>query len=203
MKFKSSAAVAGIAGGIGGLINAALCYAKWPVPVMNNYTSSFDWHVIPAGFIHGLVLALIAVLAAGITSRRTRVIRWLIIPFAGWFAGYLSWIPLDMSAFGNSLRQAVSWPVEASWRAVWSPFAYFGIVAALLYSWLIFRPGKTVMWQEMLAAGWAGILGSLWWWISWETWYFSLIHGAIWGCVFGAAMSLSGGLNESRSIAGG
>ncbi len=195
MTTKYGTLIAIMAGGLGGLVNATLCYAKWPVPVYEDRAAEFLWHVIPAGLLHGLMLALVAVLAAMVASRLSIVGRWPLIPVVGWCAGYLSWIPLDISAFGHSLTQALLWPMETSWRAVWSPFAYFGIVSALLYSWLIFRPGDSGIWREMLAASCAGILGSLWWWISWGPWYFSVIHGAIWGCLFGAGMSLSAGRN--------
>jgi hypothetical protein len=35
--------------------------------------------------------------------------------------------------------------------------------------------------QQWIVALGAGIGGSLWWWIAYEQWYLSPLHGAIWG----------------------
>jgi hypothetical protein len=36
--------VVGLAGAVGGALNATLCYLEWPEKV-----HTFEWHVIPAG----------------------------------------------------------------------------------------------------------------------------------------------------------
>jgi hypothetical protein len=48
----------GITGGIGGAVNALLCYLSFPVPVK---ALGFQWHLIPAGMLHGSILGLCAV----------------------------------------------------------------------------------------------------------------------------------------------
>jgi hypothetical protein len=184
---KRSATVACV-GGLGGLLNAALCYLRWPVSVEDS-SATFRWHVMPAGLLHGLFLALVAVLAAAYASRLSLGRRWLLIPVVGWCAGYLSWIPLELSVFGGALPKALYWPVDRSWQAAWAPaVVYFGGVSAFLYAWLLLRPVGSRLLANMLAASGAGALGSLWWWISWGPWYLSVLHGAIWGCLVGAAV---------------
>jgi hypothetical protein len=183
----------GIAGGIGGLINAALCYSKWPVPVEDT-SATFHWHVIPAGFIHGGILALLAVGAADLGRRLNGPLRWAASLLVAWLAGYLSWIPLDISAFDKSLASALAWPLvnaDSRLAAVWVPFLYFGAVSGLLYLWLAGQrrgQGRVI---EMAAASGAGVLGSLWWWLVWKPWYLSVLHGVVWGSLVGLAISLS------------
>jgi hypothetical protein len=70
------------------------------------------------------------------------------------------------------------------------PFAYFGLVAFLYYLWLAVRGLETRGLAANVIAGCAaGVFGSLWWWISWERWYFSVLHGAIWGALAGAGVA--------------
>ena len=55
----------GLLGGSGGAINASLCYANLPVPVgvrgWGNAPIEFIWSIIPAGALHGALLAMMAV----------------------------------------------------------------------------------------------------------------------------------------------
>ena len=101
----------------------------------------------------------------------------------GWAAGYLSAIPLQLSAFDDALTKAITWPFQrgSPFSAAWSPLAWFGGVSVLLCLWLLFKPRDTGALKETGAISLAAILGSLWWWIEWRPWYFSLLHGAIWG----------------------
>jgi peptidoglycan/LPS O-acetylase OafA/YrhL len=57
-----------LAGGLGGFINAALCFLGWPVEIKG---APFYWHVVPAGFAHGAILALVAS-TAELVGRRWR-----------------------------------------------------------------------------------------------------------------------------------
>ena len=41
--------------------------------------------------------------------------------------------------------------------------------------------------KHVMYAAAAGFLGSVWWWTEVGPWYFSAIHGAIWGALVGVA----------------
>jgi len=127
-------AVVALAGGIGGLVNAILCYLGWPVPVQDT-SVAFQWHLIPAGFAHGSALAAIPVFAAALARGLKRPLRWAAGILVGWVAGYLSWIPLDLSVGQDSPTGALISPFlngDSSASALWAPFLYFGGIAALL-----------------------------------------------------------------------
>lgn len=195
-------AVVALAGGIGGLVNAILCYLEWPMPVEDTSVRGFQWHVIPAGFAHGCVLAAIPVVAAALGRHWKKPLRWAAGILVGWVAGYLSWIPLDLS-IGEPLQRALIWPFQngdSAASALWVPFPYFGGVAALLYLWMILERGGASVWISMLAASVAAGVGSFWWWASWGPWYFSPLHGSVWGCLVGFALaSEAQGRHISRS----
>jgi hypothetical protein len=40
------------------------------------------------------------------------------------------------------------------------------------------------------------MLGSLWWWIEFQPWYFAAIHGSVWGLLVGWATSRLGRPHE-------
>ncbi len=198
----------GAAGGVAGAINATLCYLQWPVPVREPAVNTFHWHVVPAGFAHGATLALAAVLGLILARGLRAPIRWCGLVVVAWVAGYLSWIPLDLSVSTHSVSQALAWPADAESplvSALWSPLLYFGGVAGMFYAWGLLLEHRRVRrpWGTILAAGTAGTLGSLWWWIEWGPWYFSLLHGSLWGCLVGLALSRqAAGLGERRSHKG-
>jgi hypothetical protein len=174
----------GLAGGLGGAINAALCYFQLPVPiVVDDSVAEFSWHIIPAGAVHGATLAALTFGGAILVTGLGKLRRCGAAVIVGWVAGYFSAIPLQVSAFDNSLMKVIAWPFGSGslFSAVWSPFAWFGGIALLLSSWLLFRPRKTRALEDTLVISLAAILGSLWWWIEWQRWYFSPLHGAIWG----------------------
>jgi len=123
--------------------------------------------------------------AEALRSKRVAVRLAVAVPLA-WFAGYASWIPLNRSAYDEPWRKSWAWPFDEKWTAaLYAPFAYFGLVALLYYVGLCFWPGKSSLAAHLGAAISAGILGSLWWWIGWETWHFSILHGALWGLLVG------------------
>src|SRR3989338_354650 len=170
----------GLLGGLGGAINAWLCYAKMPVPV--NDDPSFAWHVIPSGALHGVVLTLIPIGCARILQKKRLLIKLLFAPCVGWFSGFVSWLPL-----GASLKLPM---YEFSFEWLWWPYAYFGFVGLLLYVLLVFLTGCEQVRKDhlllcLLIGIVSGSLGSLWWWSGWRPWYFSLIHGTIWGSLVG------------------
>lgn len=194
-------------GAAGGAINAWLCYAKIPVAAAGN--EQFHWHVIPAGAAHGAILAAMTVGCASFLLKRGLWARLLAAPFIGWVVAYLSWIPLDRSAFDTPWSKSFAWPFTQGWiEATFMVFAYFGLVSIIYYFWLVMgglaRRGVGI---HLFCASLAGILGSLWWWIEWKPWYLSLIHGAIWGILVGygtwrAATPENSGLSSRQAAAG-
>jgi hypothetical protein len=189
---RRTLALVALAGAIGGGINGLMCFVEWPVPVQEKNVS-FSWYVVPGGCAHGCALAVVAFAGAAWGRRRARPWRWAGCVGVGWAAAYLSWIPIDIS-LGESVRKALLWPVLDSGslvRAVWQPlFYYFGGVAALWYLWLTSRADEGRVTTSMLAASGAATAGSLWWWASWGPWYFSPLHGSVWGCLVGLSLAL-------------
>jgi len=190
-----------VAGGLGGAASAALCYFAWPVAVQDQAVS-FHWHVIPAGLAHGALLALIPVLAFRLTERRRAALRWCGALLVAWVAGYVSWIPLDTSIVARSVLAHLAWPASggSSFLSIlWIPLPYFGGVAGLLYLSLLLGRGAVIRpWFAIAFSISAGTLGSLWWWIEWGPWYFSLLHGSIWGLLVGLALSRTAGSAFAR-----
>jgi hypothetical protein len=181
----------GACGALGGAANAWLCYAQLPVAAGN---TTFAWHVVPAGAVHGGLLAVIAFGAGRLLSKWTLGARLLAAPLLAWIAGVLSWIPLSRSATEDPWARSLTWPFHQGWKAaIVDPFLCFGLVAGLYYlSVVLFSLRERRLGAHLLYAGLSGALGSLWWWISIEPWYFSPLHGAIWGAFVGTgAWSLS------------
>src|SRR5512137_1749364 len=94
------------AGGLGGLVNAALCYANWPVVVVwgQGYVDGtpigqpllhphfFRWHVVPAGFAHGAILAGVGAATAMAAPRWKPLVRWAAVVVV-WLVAQFSWVP--------------------------------------------------------------------------------------------------------------
>jgi hypothetical protein len=182
-------------GGLAGTANAWLCYAGIPIPV--DPFANFKWHVIPAGAAHGGLLAAFALGAARLLYARPLAIRLAAAVPLGWLAGYASWLPLDRS-LNLSWRKAIFWPFNLdSWpQVLWVPYVYFGLVAAVYYLWLATRGRSAGTLSASLAGACAaGTLGSLCFWILFERWYFSVIHGVLWGVLVG----VGAGLNRVKS----
>jgi hypothetical protein len=173
------------AGAAAGTMNAWLCYAGIPASIDSGAT--FTWEVIPAGTAHGAILAACAVLAWQ-WSRHAVWPRILLTAYlGGWVAGYASWQPLRTAI--DSAWRPDAWPFDAGWVAAFvGPLQAFGFVTLIyivvLARWVA-RSSSTS--AHLLAASIAGIGGSAWWWVSWERWYFSLLHGGIWGVAVGLA----------------
>jgi hypothetical protein len=184
----------GLCGALGGAINAGQ-YLLW----VGTDTScgyfclgpSFEWHLVPAGAVHGGLLAALAFAGGSLLAKRRLAAKLLGVLLLGWFAGYASWIPLDRSLNGGSWPESLSWAFRsASLATLWLPFLYFGLVASIYCLCLaLFAARKATLGANVLYASISGILGSLWFWISFgERWYysvFSLLHGAIWGICVG------------------
>ena len=176
---------AALFGGLGGAINAWLCYAGMPERAME-----FSWWIIPAGACHGALLAALTVYAGARCAGGGRVLTWVVgAALAGWIAGWLSFIPVQLyigdEFTWSAIIKSIAWPFPRHAEALYMPYCDFGLVTLL---WIAFtaRLGKYPGRSRLLLAGiGSGMLGSLWWWIAWEKWYFSLIHGAIWGALVG------------------
>lgn len=181
----------GLWGGLGGAVNALLCYAEIPVPV-EDPAATFSWHVIPAGALHGSLLAIISIGCSIWLGRKRMIGQCLCLPIIGWGAGWLSWIPLQVSAFGDHSLVALLWPFkDINFDTLWVPYAIFGLVAVgyvflLVIACQLYAKG---MLRHVFVAALAGTLGSLWWWIEFGPWYFCVIHGTIWGSLVGTALS--------------
>lgn len=185
----------GLWGGLGGAVNAGSYYA---VCAANGAEamSRIHWHLIPAGAAHGAILAIVTVgmaqwLYGSDTPLRVRVAAW---PIVGWLAGWLSWIPIKASLSGYQFIQSTSawdnigrsifWPFI---HPLWGPYLFFGLVGVVGYALfnLCRQLAAPQLWRHVLVASAAGVLGSLWWWIVLSNWWFSLLHGTIWGSLVG------------------
>lgn len=198
-----SLSVIALLGGVGGGINAALCYFKWPVPIMTTSFPSggaspmeFHWSIILGGLGHGAVLAIVPVLLIGRAAKAQVWLRCAAVPVIGWLSGWWSWSAMNASfgiadsgmlAFVSSrFWKNIAWPFEGSMSSA-VPFQYFGVVGACLAALLLIAGASRLAQRgTAIAIGMAsGILGSLWWWIGWKPWWFSLLHGVVWGALVG------------------
>lgn len=183
-------------GGVGGAINAWLCYAKLPgcsVPEMD-----FIWAILPAGALHGGLLAVIPVWAAWLLREQRMRPRLAALPLAGWVSGWIPYIPISFYVglyfapdFGgggwyDKLLKAF-WPFRMDVESLWMPWQSFGFVGAAYYLLLNLCRGLTSrsLFRHLLMGILSGALGSLWWWSTFKPWYLSVVHGAIWGSLVG------------------
>ena len=188
-----------LGGVLGGLINAWLCYAGWPVGVPD---AQFEWHIVPSGAVHGGVLAGLTLLAVRLLPWQSRGGRSCGILLAGWVVGWVSWVPLNHSAFEASWVESLLWPVRGGWNGVHTPYCFFGLVPVVYLLLTTLQPvcEHRSLVRQIARGCAAGILGSLWFWVSWEAWYFSPLHGAIWGVCVGVGAWAS---SRPREIIGG
>jgi hypothetical protein len=175
-------------GGAAGAINAWLCLVQLPVPIKG---IDFRWVIVPGGAVHGAVLAIVPVWVGLVVSNCRSVLRILLAAPIGWMAGYLSWIPLDRWAIGESWRNSLLWlsRLDSGPGVIWAPFAYFGLVSALLFLLRIRVGAVGGVVRQVSCATVAGVMGSLWFWIDSEPWYFAPIHGTIWGVLVGLGLA--------------
>lgn len=199
----------GVLGGAGGLINGWLCYVKYPVAVVENET--FYWPIIPLGAFHGVILAVISVGLACFFWKRKLFLCLIGLAVSGYLAGWISSIPIDyyirfierplfspQKVTFNALRSLILWPFSGD-SALYGPFACFGLVGSVYYFFLTLCRQLTCrrLSIHLLLGVFSGCLGSLWWWIIYKPWYFSLIHGTIWGMLVGFGVWKSQQLNHS------
>ena len=169
--------------GLGGAINAFLVFAGVPISFENQYLN-FEWHIVPAGFIHGALLAYFSAAAANIAGKK-KSFQLILFPVVGYIAGWISGIPLTLSISDKPEWSVLWWPLEQSqgYEMMVAPFLHFGLVSALYYFGLVVldvRSKKNIFLHVFTAAA-AGVLGSLYWWLSLDALRVSFLHGSIWG----------------------
>lgn len=182
----------GLCGALGGAINAG--HYLWWVGARASSTDSWglgvpslEWHLVPAGAVHGGLLAAVAFAGGSLLTKQHLAVKLLGTLLVGWIAGFVSWIPLSKSLFGGSWAESLSWAFgSASAATLWVPFHYFGFVASLYCLCVaLFAARQSSLSAHVLYASIGGILGSLWFWIQMEHRHFSFLHGAIWGICVG------------------
>lgn len=171
---------------LGGALNAVHCYYSSASPDFEN----FKWHIIPAGAVHGLTLAAVAVILAGIFSRKGLFAQIAGIVLAGYLCGWISGIFIGFSIEEKWSLARLWWPFRYGISVddtLIAPFSFFGLVGAFYYLFLcnfkILRSQSLVF--HLAAAVTSGIAGSLWFWASSKPWYLSPVHGAVWGICAG------------------
>ena len=172
-------------GAIGGAVNAWLCVARIPEPIHDS--PGLGWLTVPAGAAHGALLGVLPVLGILVASGWRPIYRLLLVVPVGWLAGYVSWIPLDRWALDEPWEKSLLWPFQGEpWFGVtWTPFAYFGTVAALFFLCLCIWGSRQSRVTQAACASGAGVAGSLWFWLEFQPWYFAAIHGTVWGLLVG------------------
>ncbi len=206
----------GLLGGLGGAINAWLCYRHIPMsPAAAKDFFEFSWWIIPAGTVHGAILAIVPIAIVGVVAHQRTLVRWLTLPLAGWLSGWLSYIPLNLylDLFGHipfhtrptldtilpTIGEWIAWPLHNHphvTEALWRPFCFFGLVGSCYSLGLCVsrRWRVETLFVHLFIGSLSGVLGSLWWWILWSNgtlWYFSVIHGTIWGSLVGCGVWIS------------
>jgi hypothetical protein len=162
----------------------------------------FEWHVIPAGAFHGALLAAAAyALGHALAARTLRVRLAAALPLA-WVAGFVAWIPLNSSTFERPWLESLVWPFHQSWDGLLlSPLQFFGLVALVYYVAVAWgwTKGRRLA-AHVASASAAGMLGSFWWWLAMGSWYFAILHGAIWGTLVGVAAWSAEGQGSQKAV---
>ena len=186
----------GLMGGLGGAINAALCYFKLPVSIPMDVTPpsqaiDFPWHVVPAGALHGALLACGSVGCAQLVWNQRLKLKLVGLLLVTWMVGWVSFIPIRLSVFRENVHDAITWPLASGLAhvldVVRGPVTSFGLVAGLYYLLLALCRQLTArsLQRHVLLGALSGVAGSCYWWASFGRWYFSLMHGTIWGALVG------------------
>lgn len=174
---------------LGGALNAAHCLI-----FLSSREPSLKWHLVPAGALHGLVLAAVPVLLAFYLENKNVLARVLGLLAAGYFSGWISWIFLGWSLEGKWDVSYLWVPFRSGFSAgdsLISPFSCFGLVGSFYYLFLAgfhkIREPKIPI--HVLIAAVSGMAGSLWFWSEIKPLYFSVLHGAVWGIFTGLGTS--------------
>ena len=188
----------GLCGAIGGAVNAFLCLVKIPVDV-----GGLRWHIVPAGAVHGGLLALISAGFAVLCYGRKAWIKAVGLLAAGGISGWLSFISLRLSINDRWELENIWWPLEDGHfiEKLTQPYTVFGLVGFIYYFFLcilnLFHSKNLGI--HVLIAAISGCLGSLYWWAVMDRhWYLSPLHGTIWGVCVGFGMWWLTSGNKSR-----
>lgn len=196
----SRLALIGLFGIIGGAASTWFWYAKLPIP---GYGDHVGWSVVPAGAIHGGLLAVFSVGVAATLWESRRLIRWLGLPLAGFLSSWFSVIPLQIYNTGPSLGEiawAFVWPIQVLFgglvfgmplSGLVIPFVWFGFAGSFYYFLLNICRQLTSdrLVIHLLMGSLTGWVSSLCWfaWAEMEfsPWHVHVLHGAIWGSLVG------------------
>ena len=145
--------------------------------------------MISARALHGALLAIISAGLAVLLWPRQALIRWLALPLVGWVTGWVSSVPIAVVLFSRLSGSVLLWPFgKLGLGTLVSPYLSGGLVSVVWCGLLIcHRPPspRSIIWH-LLAGTTSGVLGSLPWWLfMFKPWYFSPLHGTIWGSLVG------------------
>jgi len=172
-----------VGGAVAGALNATLCFLAWPVEVL-----AFEWHIIPAGSLHGCVLAVIPACAFIFVRRRHVYVQLICALPVGWISSSLSWSAIAFSLEyerSGTLSLSGDFPSPLTgWIEVFGAVSFlYYLTLFLLRSW----PHRLIV--AVVSSSISGVLGSLWFWIAVEPWYYAALHGVIWGALVGVGSS--------------
>ena len=193
----------GLLGGVGGAINAWLCYTN--IHGEPPEDPDFLWSIAPIlwillGALHGGLLASVSISMTTWLFKRHWFLRIAGFPLTGWLSGWLSCIPIMFSMTVSMSRgalsasgvwEALTWPLQVwprfVWETLWQPYFFFGFVGSIYYFFLSLcrQLSQKHLAVHLLMGSLSGSLGFLLLWVEREPWYFSLIHGTIWGALVG------------------
>ena len=136
--------------------------------------------------------------------QRPWVIRWALLPVVWWLVAWLSFIPFWTFHWSpgpggdppHPLWVGLLWPIsfalpEPGWSSLvtWAGIVplWAGSVGGVYYGVLSIGRGisSLSLRTHLLLSSFSACMGSLAWWMAWQPWYFSLIHGIIWGSLVG------------------
>ncbi len=142
-----------------------------------------------------------AVIAVGFSAwlwPRKPLVRWLSLPGVGWLSGWLSFVPFASLALDNKgsltlVKDLPSfvWPsMKITTEALLLPYLCFGLVGVVYFFLLTICQGLAVkrLSVHLLLGSVSGTLGSLGFWLPFEPWYLSVLHGTTWGTLVGLGM---------------
>ena len=181
-----SLGLVGLCGALGGAANA------WDV-YCDSTPTLFAWHLVPAGALHGALLAVAVIGAARVLWQQSTLLRLAMVPVVSWVAGWLSYIPLGVSIekpeSPAALLSHLIWPFTSGVAGLWRPLQAFGLVTGIAYTLLAVCRGLTSrrLVIHLLIGIISGIGGSMWWWqdLGPGGWRTSLVHGCVWGALVG------------------
>jgi hypothetical protein len=160
------------------------------------FQDNLAWHIVPAGLIHGALLAALSLFCARFIAAQRLALRLALPAVEGYIIGYATFLPIVLSAHFDL---SFFWFGQEDQPFYW-PWWAFGLVAALsCLGWGAARLiGSSRLAVHLATGSVAGVLGSLWWWSSWEESLTCLLHGTLWGCLVGLGVWKAGQSSPAR-----